>query len=50
MRRVAAKTLHYLAAGIGFVGGLLIVVAEAIEWRAVKVGRGADRDRESDEQ
>lgn len=39
MRRAAAKALHYLAAGIGFVGGLLIIVAEAIECRAVRIGR-----------
>lgn len=42
MRRAAAKSLHYLATAIGFVGGLLIIVAEAIEWRGVKLGRGAD--------
>lgn len=39
VRRAAAKTLHYLAAVIGFIGGLLVIVSTAIEHRAVAVGQ-----------
>lgn len=42
MRRAAAKALHYLAAGLGGVGGLLIIAAQAVEWRAVRIGREED--------
>lgn len=42
MRRAAAKALHILAAGLGFVGGWLIIVAQAVEWRAVRIERAGE--------
>lgn len=40
MRRAAAAALHWIAAGIGFAGGWLVIAAQAIEWRAVRIERG----------
>lgn len=43
MRRATATALHYLAAGIGFIGGgYLVIAAQAIEWRAVRIERAGD--------
>lgn len=42
VRRAAAKTLHILAAAVGFIGGVLVIAATAIEHRAVAIGREED--------
>lgn len=40
--RAAAKSLHVIAAVVGFAGGWLVIAAQALEYRAVRIERAGD--------